>query len=551
MQSSICQKCARSFVLEAQDLTFYSKMNVPPPVKCPECRFQLRLAHSNILHLYNRPSSLSGKPIIAMYTDQVPFPVYSVNEWNSEAWNPLDYGREFDFSRPFFEQYHELLNTIPHPALHVLASTMENTDYANSAAYCKNSYLAFASGYLENSMYVFNLAGCKDIVDGLAIQNSELCYEGIDLVKCFKCVYSQDCVNCIESTFLYQCSNLTSCFGCVNLSNKEYHWFNEPLAKVEYEKRLKEVDLGDRKVLAEWLEKFEQHKRQFPKLAFHGYSNENVSGDYLRNCKNALDTFGGVRVEDSRFCSRIFEGIRDAYDVFDSGEGMSLVYETTHSFGGGYNIKFSYGVVGSNDIEYSQVIHGGAKNLFGCFGLKNTSFCILNKMYPEEEYTALREKVIAHMKETGEYGQFFSAELSPWGYNETMADLYFPRTEQQAQAEGFVWYPREREAKSQAYVIPDNIKDVEDNILQAVLTDPDGKRNFKLIPQELEFYRKFHLPVPTQSFFARNRVRWNKRNPERLWDRMCDKCGKHIQTSFDPAKGDIVYCAEDFAQAFK
>lgn len=551
MQNKTCSHCTKPFVLEDQDLAFYTKLNVPEPTKCPDCRFQLRLVHSNILHLYNRPSSLSGQPIISMYHGEVPFPVYSVNEWNSETWNPLDYGRDFDFSRPFFEQYLELLNAVPHPALHVLATTMENTDYANSAAYCKNSYLAFASGYIENSMYVFNLAGCKDIVDGLAIQESELCYEGIDLVKCFKCAYSQDCTNCIESAFLYQCSNLTSCFGCVNLSNKEYHWFNEPLSKEEYGRRLAQIDLGDRNMWREWAEKFEQHKRKFPKLAFHGSSNENVSGDYLRNCKNAQDVYGGVKVEDSRFCSRIFDGIKDAYDVYDSGEGMSLVYETTHSFGGGYNIKFSYGVVGSNDIEYSQVIHGGAKNLFGCFGLKNSSYCILNKQYSPEEYVIMREKIIAHMKQAGEYGEFFPAALSPFGYNETMADLYFPRTQEQATAEGFAWYPGEREVKPQTYVIPDNIRDVQNDILQAVLTDPDGKRNFKLIPQELDFYRKFDLLVPTQSFFARNRVRWNKRNPERLWDRACDKCGKQIQTSFDPAKGDAVYCTEDFSNEFK
>lgn len=542
----VCSHCEDRFSIEDQDLVFYQKLAVPPPTKCPNCRFQLRLAHSNILHLYSRPSTLSQQPIISMYHAQAPFPVYSVSEWNSDIWNPLDYGREFDFSRTFFEQYHELLKVVPHPALHVLGPTMENTDYANSAAYCKNSYLAFASGYIENCLYVFNLAGCKDIVDGLAVQNSELCYEGIDLVKCFNCSYSQDCTNCLESTFLYQCSNLTSCFGCVNLSNKEYYWFNEPLSKEEYGKRLSETDLGDRVILKQWQDKFEQHKKKFPKLAFHGSGNEDVSGDYLQNCKNALDSFGGVRVEDSRFCSRIFDGIKDAYDVYDSGEGMSVVYETTHSFGGGFNIRFSYGVVGSSDIEYSQVIHGGAKNLFGCFGLKNASYCILNKQYSPEEYADLREKIIAHMQKTGEYGEFFAAALSPWGYNETMADLYFPRTQEQAGIEGFSWYAGEKQTVPQTYVIPNNIKDVQDGILKAVLTDSDQQHNFKLIPQELEFYRKFGIPAPTESFFARNRARWNKRNPERLFATTCSKCGKSIQTSFDPGKGDTIYCTQDF-----
>lgn len=38
------------------------------------------------------------------------------------------------------------------------------------------------------------------------------------------------------------------------------------------------------------------------------------------------------------------------------------------------------------------------KNSFGCFGLQNKSYCILNKQYTKEEYEVLVPKIIEHMK---------------------------------------------------------------------------------------------------------------------------------------------------------
>lgn len=481
-----------------------------------------------------------------MYRPDVPFPVYSVEEWNSDVWNPKDYGKKIDFSRPFFEQYKELLDVIPHATLHVLGASMENTAYANSAAYCKDSYLVFSSGYVEKSMYGFVLEEVKDTVDNLRVRKSELCYEGIDLENCYNCQYLQDCQGCTDSAFLYQCTSCSNCFGSVNLKNKQYVWFNEQLSKEEYERKVSEVDLGNRQVVQKIRTQFEAHKRTFPKLAFHGSSNETVTGDYLYNCKNALDCYDGFNIEDSRFCNRIFLGIKDAYDCFDNGDRMSLAYEVTHSFAEVYNAKFSYGLVGCNNVEYSQVIHGGGNDLFGCFGLKNSSHCILNTAYTQHEYANLRTQLIGHMKETGEYGEFFPASLSPFGYNETLANLYLPLSQDQATAEGFAWHDQKREVKPQTSVVPEKITDVQDTILQETLTDPDGSFNFKITKQELEFYRSRSIPIPSQSFFSRNRARWQRRNQNRLWSTTCAKCGKKIDTTWDPARGETVYCREDF-----
>jgi len=54
----------------------------------------------------------------------------------------------------------------------------------------------------------------------------------------------------------------------------------------------------------------------------------------------------------------------------------------------------------------------------------------LNKQYTKEEYEKLVPKIIEHMKKTSEWGEFFPASISPFGYEETAAMDYYPATKQ-------------------------------------------------------------------------------------------------------------------------
>jgi len=44
------------------------------------------------------------------------------------------------------------------------------------------------------------------------------------------------------------------------------------------------------------------------------------------------------------------------------------------------------------------------------------------------------------MRSTSEWGEFFPHELSPFGYNETVAQEYSPMTESEVKAKGWNWY---------------------------------------------------------------------------------------------------------------
>jgi CxxC-x17-CxxC domain-containing protein len=70
------------------------------------------------------------------------------------------------------------------------------------------------------------------------------------------------------------------------------------------------------------------------------------------------------------------------------------------------------------------------------------------------------------------------------------------------------------------------------------------KKPFRIIPQELDFYRKHNLPIPRRHPNQRHLDRMSLRNPRKLYTRKCDKCGKEIQTTYAPERTEIVYCEE-------
>lgn len=62
---------------------------------------------------------------------------------------------------------------------------------------------------------------------------------------------------------------------------------------------------------------------------------------------------------------------------------------------------------------------------FGCSSLKRKQYCIFNVQLTPEEYSVEINNLYDQMQKTGEWGEFFPAEFSPFGYNETAAQEFF------------------------------------------------------------------------------------------------------------------------------
>lgn len=126
--------------------------------------------------------------------------------------------------------------------------------------------------------------------------------------------------------------------------------------------------------------------------------------------------------------------------------------------------------------------------------------------------------------------------------------------------------------------LPDHINDVPDSITQEVIgCQHQGTCNeqctqaFKVIPQELQFYRKMNLPLPRLCPNCRHYARLKQRNPLKLWKRRCmcaggkaqtaqisqntnsymntathlhgqNPCPNEFETSYAPERPEMVYC---------
>jgi hypothetical protein len=90
--------------------------------------------------------------------------------------------------------------------------------------------------------------------------------------------------------------------------------------------------------------------------------------------------------------------------------------------------------------------------------------------------------------------------------------------------------------------LPADIKDIPDDILNWAVECEVTSKPFRIIKQELDFYRKHSLPIPRRHPDQRHLDRMSLRNPRRLYDRSCDKCGVDIRTTYSPDRSEIVYC---------
>ena len=241
METRICQNCKKDFAIEEEDFSFYEKMKVPPPTWCPFCRYRRRIIWRNVHDLFRGRESIENKEIFTWVSPEVGLTVYEMSYWNSDNWDPLNYGRDYDFSRPFFEQLKELFHSVPFPAKSMQRCI--NSDYSNTCDDMKNAYLCFNATYMEDCAYCCNgsmLKKCFDITSGY---NNELCYEDVRVSKSYNTVGSITLENCVDVWFSKNCVGCSNCFGCVNLRNKSYCIFNEQYTRESYFEKLKEFKL--------------------------------------------------------------------------------------------------------------------------------------------------------------------------------------------------------------------------------------------------------------------------------------------------------------------
>ena len=577
-EEKTCQHCARPFAIEPEDFDFYSELRVPAPTWCPECRIIRRLSWRNTRILYKRPCDVPGHSelLISNFSPESMMPVYDQMSWWSDAWDPLSYGQNYDFNTPFFEQWRDLFYRVPQPNLTNMNPIA--SDYVNFTLNSKECYLLFSGTENEKCLFGTQLFRCKESCDIEYSRECILCYECVNCERCYRVTFSQDAYDCMDSAFLIDCKNCRSCFGCVGLRNKAYCLFNKQLKKEEYEQQIKKFS-GSFTAMLEARQTFERLSG-IRKYA-HVISSQNVSGDYIKNSKNCQNCFDVVLSENSKYLFSSYGG--GTFASYDISVGLRAEFSYEILAGGeGNRNRFSAALHECTDVQYVYLCFASS-HLFGCVGLRNKHYCILNKQYTKEAYEALVPKIIEHMNRapyrdsrgtTYTYGEFFPSELSPFAYNETIAQEHFPLTRENAGTQGFRWKDSEQKLRAitmKNNAIPDRIDAVSDTILRHVIECADHGQclhqctgAFQLIPQELAFYRQMNIPLPRFCPHCRHGARIAAKNPQKLWKRSCqcagtnsenalyhngaphthgtNACLKTFETSYTPDRPETLYC---------
>jgi hypothetical protein len=296
------------------------------------------------------------------------------------------------------------------------------------------------------------------------------------------------------------------------------------------------------------------------------------TGNMLLNSKISRDCFWSDNLENSRYMIFI-DGAKDCMDCNNSGN-PSLCYEGVTP-DNSYNGLFTIYCWKCSFDFYSCNCHS-SNNVFGCVAIKHSEYSIFNKKYSKEEYEKLKEKIIEHMKKTGEWGEFFPYSVCPYGYNETLNIDFFPLNKEEATKKGFSW----KEEKEKNYSItllqnevPQNIGDVNEDILNEAIECAHGgtcrhkcSTAFKVIEREFQFYKKMNIPIPVLCPNCRYYERLKRRSPAKLWHRQCmcnkgnhfheegnprqdgTRCEVEFETSYSPDRPEIIYCEKCYQQ---
>lgn len=547
-----CPNCSQTFEITDQDLKFYEsispifngqKYKIPPPSLCPSCRQQRRLAWRNERNLYHRTCDATNAKILSVYSPDKPYLVYKNDYWHSDQWDGKKFNQDFDFNKPFFEQFNQLLLQVPQLARSAVGN--QNCEFVNQCGWCKNCYLIFEADHNENCYYSGHIYDSRSSLDVLYGTNLELCYECLDCKNCYNSKFLQNCQECSDSWYLKNCLGCKNCFWCTNLHHKQYYIENQKYTQAEFEKKIQTLDLKTFSNLQKLRNQFINFTQSVPHKYLQGTQNENSTGNYLRNTQNCEHCYDLQNAQDCKFITDS-RNTKKVYDmtVFGSIKGVEFCCEN-HEIGEGVrNIFYSDQIwSGGYNIFYSKLCINNCHDCFGCIGLKHNEYCVLNKSYSKEEYEKLIPRIIEHMQKTKEWGEFFPISISPVAYNETLAQEFYPLTQKTALKKGYKWKtPEKKNYHPQTYQIPDDIQKIPDSITNEILACIDCEKNYKIVTQELKFYRQTELPIPPKCPDCRHKVRSKLRTPRHLWTRQCQKCNLEIQTTYSPDRPEVVYC---------
>lgn len=494
----VCTSTGRLFVITEAEQALIAKLeslhpllkvgDIPLPTVHPlEFNRQLQ-SFVSLMSLFESKSVISHTPLITRYNPALGYKVVTYDEFWSDQVDNTSVGKEYDFSRPFFQQWNELMHAVVMQPL--VQISCENSKYVDSSSSLKNCYLCFGMGESEGCMYC--LKTCyplrnRDCVDCIGIVDCELCYSCIHCDHAYDCQHCSDCIDCYQCFGSRDLVGCKYCFGCVGLRQAKYYLFNQAVTKEVYEAFIRDAKLESYQSRQKYLEQCRQFYKQNSTQVNTIKQSENALGRYLKNCHNVYECEYAESLEDCGWTTGAFGKDIWRGEVYQ-GE---LAYQSAIMSG---RLGFCNSISSGSENFYSYMIWG-SNSCFGCVMLKQKEYCILNKQYSKEAYESLVPRIIAHMKSTGEWGQFFPSKYAPHYFEESQAgQLHCSKpvlvTIDSCSCDSSSWI--------------DTIHDGSiDEIVEKLWTCMVTGKVFKLVRQEVDFYQRQRIPLP--------RIHWQER----------------------------------------
>ena len=584
-----CKRTGEEFAIYQGDIDLLHKISpnigntkfeLPLPTLSPSARMRRRMMFRNERGLYHRTSFLSGKKIISLYHPDIIPNVVAWEEIYTDQYRASDWAQTYDATKRFWTQYEEIWKNIPRPGVININNT--NGEYNAFCSDNKNIYLCADTMRCEDALYCTTIKHITNGADLLNVWNGDYvveCVSSHDLTKCFQVWYSESCYDC---AYLATCKNCTSCFLCTNISDKKNYILNKPASEEEIQqiKSLMKTVAWQ----AQLQQQFQALRDTQPRPAARIVNAEKSTGSVLSNSQNAFLCFDSHDLQDCRYC-HVGEFNSDAMDCTIFNPDATQVYEQV--CGGRLQKSVCDTVCRQSSDTFCSEFVMNCDHMLGCINMKDSSYCIFNKQYSKEEREALAQESIHKLETQGSWGEFFASSFSPFPYNDTVANDYFPihtlvhtdgtkeiideqgtgvvallentfiaKAELDLGGEQKISIHRrtqdyEINIPQQAKVIPaselpKSIDEVQDDICSCVILCEKTGRPYQITRTELKIYRALGINLPRLHYSIRHTQRIRRRPGKEFCLRTCSETGEEILSLYPADTTYPVYSQKVF-----
>lgn len=491
-----CSVTGKNFTVTDGEARLLESFGLPIPDRSPLERWIYAIGQSTPFDFRRVTCPVTGQPILSRWSEDGKI-IGASSEWFwSDACDNRSAGRDFDFSRPFFDQYCELAGDCFAPSINQV--DCEGSPYVNACYHVKNCHLCFACRGIQDCLYCLLCAQSTDLLLCVGLSNSELCYACLDsdrLYGCRKVIDSQGCTDCY---WCRDCIGCTNCFQCTGLRQARdgYYYRNQRIDKEQWIRLVDEAAFGsfgaEQRIDAEASQFFASQPAYTT-----NFNNENCHASFrLTNSKNCSHTFSSNNCVD---CSslRFSDSCRDCHCVMWGKQSERCYYVA----GGenAYDCAFCDGLAGGGrNLTYCFCCYNGCTDLFGCFYLKKQSYCILNKQHSKDDYLKLRERIIEHMRETGEWGRWFPPQFYAVPYSQSWAHYFLMQlsTEEILQRGLLAPVAAPLRDVGASFELPDQIGAFGDELCGKQLCCALSGRPYGVSIAERDIFRKHQAPIP-------------------------------------------------------